>query len=165
MEVYILDKIIENEKIDLLLAKDKIKGLKSQLSKSLARRKEIAISMNDTQYNEEKIDSLFLYADTKTNKVVKDLLDKNSILQEEIKKLKKDMELQATRSYGNLDQEDQAILRKILMEKEIRTLKEILENKDNEISQLSIHQVDLSKQLSDSNETIHLLKEENEKLK
>ena len=134
MEVYRLDKMIENEKIDLLLAKDKMKTLKTQLTKSLARRKEISLSMNDTQYNEEKIDSLFSYADTETDDVVKDLLGKNSILQEEIKKLKKDMELQAGRSYGNFDQEDQDILSNILMEKEIRILKERLENKDNEIS-------------------------------
>lgn len=164
MEAYRLDKIIENEKIDLILAKDKIKNLKDQLSKSLARRKEIAISMNETQYSEKKIDNLCLENDTQeTNEVVKDLLGKNSLLQEEVKKLKRDMELLAVKSYGNSDQEDQTILSKNLMEKEIRTLKEKLEEKDNEVSQLSIHQANLSRQLSDAHQTIHLLKEENEK--
>ena len=48
MEVYRLEKTIENEKIDLLLAMDKIKNLKAQLSESLAKRKEIVVSMKDT---------------------------------------------------------------------------------------------------------------------
>ena len=50
MELYRLENIIENEKIYILLAMDKIKNLKTQLSQSLAIRKEIAVSMKDTQY-------------------------------------------------------------------------------------------------------------------
>ena len=166
MEVYKLEKTIENEKIDLLLAMDKIKNLKAQLSESLARRKEIVVSMKDTQYIEEKIEDICLDNSTKeANEVIKYLLSKNTLLQEEVKKLKKDIELQVAKSYGNTDQEDRAILSKILMEKEIKLLTEKLDERNNEVSQLSIQQVDLSRQLDEALQTINQLKEENEKLK
>ena len=40
------------------------------------------------------------------NEAIKDLLSKNTLVQEEVKKLKKDLELQVTKSYGNSNQED-----------------------------------------------------------
>ena len=43
MEVYKLEKSIENDKLDLHLAMEKIKKLKNQLSHSLKRRKELAV--------------------------------------------------------------------------------------------------------------------------
>ena len=151
MEVYRLEKNIENEKIDLLLAMDKIKNLKVQLSESLARTKEIAVSMKDTQYIEEKIEDICPKNRIKeANEAIKDLLGKNTLLQEEVKKLKKYLELQVEKSYGNSNQEDQAILSKILMEKEIKLLTEKLDERNNEVSQLSIQRENLSKQLDEA---------------
>ena len=47
MDVFRLDKAIDNEKIDLELAIGKLKQTKEQLSQSLKRRKDIAVKMND----------------------------------------------------------------------------------------------------------------------
>ena len=94
IDVYRLEKTIENDKIDLLLAMDKIKNSKAQLSESIARRKETIVSMKDTQYIEEKIDDICPDNSTEeANESIKDLLDKNTLLQEEVNKMKRDMEL------------------------------------------------------------------------
>jgi hypothetical protein len=45
--VYKLEKAIENGKLDLHMAMEKVKKLKEQLTHSLKRRKELAIQMND----------------------------------------------------------------------------------------------------------------------
>ena len=47
MEVYMLDKAIENEKLDLQIAIGQIKKLKEQLSQCLKRRKNIGTQMDD----------------------------------------------------------------------------------------------------------------------
>ena len=57
MEIFILDKAIENEKLDLEMA---IVQLKEALSESLKRRKELANQMNDLKYVEEKIEEFSL---------------------------------------------------------------------------------------------------------
>ena len=59
MEIFKLDKEIENEKQDLEMAIAQLKKAKEQLSQSLKRRKELANQMNDHQYIEEKIGDLF----------------------------------------------------------------------------------------------------------
>ena len=76
---------------------DKIKNLKAQLSKSLARRKEIVGSMKETQYIEEKLEDICLENNStkEADEVIKDLLGNNTLLQEEVKKLKRGMELKA----------------------------------------------------------------------
>ena len=47
MEIFRLDKVIENEKLDLEMAIAQLKEAKEQLSQSLKRRKELANKMND----------------------------------------------------------------------------------------------------------------------
>ena len=47
MEVFRLDKAIDNEKLDLELAIGKLKKAKEQLSQSLKRRKDLPVQMNE----------------------------------------------------------------------------------------------------------------------
>ena len=58
MEIFKLDKSIENEKLDLKMAMAQLKEAKEHLSHSLKRRKELARQMNDYQYVEERIEDL-----------------------------------------------------------------------------------------------------------
>ena len=60
MEIFRLDKAIENEKLDLEMARAQLKEEKENLSQSLKRRKELANQMNDHQYIEEKIEEFLL---------------------------------------------------------------------------------------------------------
>ena len=53
MEVFRLDKAIDNEKLDLEMAIAQLKKAKEKLSQSLKRRKDLAIQMNDHLYIEE----------------------------------------------------------------------------------------------------------------
>ena len=59
MEIFRLDKAIENEKLDLEMAIAQLKKAKEHLSQSLKRRKELANQMNDHQYIEENIEDIF----------------------------------------------------------------------------------------------------------
>ena len=58
MEIFKLDKAIDNEKLDLEMAIAKLKKEKVQLSQSLKRRKDLSIQMNDHLYIEEIIEDL-----------------------------------------------------------------------------------------------------------
>ena len=59
MEIFRLDKAIENEKLDLEMVIVQLKEAKEHLTQSLKRRKELAREMNDHQYIETKIEELF----------------------------------------------------------------------------------------------------------
>ena len=59
MEIFRLDKAIENEKLDLEMAIVQLKKAKENISQSLKRRKEHANQMNDLKYVEEKIEDFF----------------------------------------------------------------------------------------------------------
>ena len=59
MEIFRLDKAIENEKLDLEMAIVQLKEEKEHLSQSLKRRKELTNQMNDLKYVEEKIEDFF----------------------------------------------------------------------------------------------------------
>ena len=56
MEVFRLDKAIDNEKLDLEMTIIQLKKGKEQLSQSLKRRKDLAIQMNDHLYTKERIE-------------------------------------------------------------------------------------------------------------
>ena len=59
MEIFRLEKVIENEKLDLEMAMVQLKKEKDHLSQSLKRRKELAKHMNDLKYVEENIEDFF----------------------------------------------------------------------------------------------------------
>ena len=52
MEVFKLEKIIDNQVIDVDLTLHKVEEAREELRKSLKRRKEIAIAKNDIHYKE-----------------------------------------------------------------------------------------------------------------
>ena len=58
MELYRLDKAIENENLDLELAIRKLKKRKEHLSQSLKRRKDLVVQMNDNLYTKERIEDI-----------------------------------------------------------------------------------------------------------
>ena len=80
MEIFRLDKEIENEKLDLEMAIAQLKEAKEQISQSLKRRKELANQMNDHQYIEEKIEDFFPSSNSnEANNAMKELLEKKWI--------------------------------------------------------------------------------------
>ena len=91
MEIFRLDKAIDNEKLDLEMAIAQLKKAKENLSQSLKRRKELANQMNDHQYIEERIEDFFPSSNSdEANDAIKELLEKNGSLQEEVRKLKRE---------------------------------------------------------------------------
>ena len=90
MEIYRLDKAIENEKLDLEMAIAQLKEAKEELSQSLKIRNGFTNQMNDHQYIEEKIED-FLPSRSldEAKNAMKELLEKNQYLQEEIRKFKR----------------------------------------------------------------------------
>ena len=98
MEIFRLDKAIENEKLDFEMAIAQLKKEKEQLYQSLKRRKYLAIKMNDHLYIEERIEDLHSVSiSNEGNESIKELLEKNGSLQEEVRKLKREQEIQSIR--------------------------------------------------------------------
>ena len=103
MEIFKLDKAIENEKLDLEMAIAQLKEEKEHLSQSL-KRKELANQMNDHQYIEEKIEDFLPSSNSnEANNAIKELLEKNGSLQE-VRKLKREQEIQSIRLCEILEQ-------------------------------------------------------------
>ena len=91
MEIFRLDKKIENEKLDLEMAIAQLKEAKENLSQSLKRRKELEKEMNDHKYVETKIEDFFPSSSSnEANEAIKELLEKNGSLQEEARMLRKE---------------------------------------------------------------------------
>ena len=144
MEIFILDKIIDNEKLDLEMAISQLKKAKEQLAQSLKRRKDLAIKMNDHLYIKERIEDLHPSRSSDgENEATKELLEKNGSLQEVVRKLR--------------EKEIQSIRLCEIMEEKKKTKVE-MEGKDNEIQQLSLQQADVINKLTNANEEILHLK-------
>ena len=98
MEIFRLDKAIDNIKLDLEMAIAQLKKAKDKLSQSLKRRKQLANQMNDHVYIEERIEDFHPSSSSdKANDVIKELLEKNGSLQEEVRKLRREKEIQLVR--------------------------------------------------------------------
>ncbi|GLJ52461.1 hypothetical protein SUGI_1115780 [Cryptomeria japonica] len=128
-----------------------LKEAREHLSQSLKRRKELAKEINDHEYVETKIEDLFPTSSSnevdEANNAIKELLEKNRLLQKEVRMLRREQEIQSARFCEILEQRNK-------MQNEI-------EGRNNEIVQ---HE-DLTEQLSNANEEIRILKEQNESLK
>ncbi|GLJ46017.1 hypothetical protein SUGI_0969160 [Cryptomeria japonica] len=128
-----------------------LKEAREHLSQSLKRRKELAKEINDHEYVETKIEDLFPTSSSnevdEANNAIKELLEKNGLLQKEVRMLRREQEIQSARFCEILEQRNK-------MQNEI-------EGRNNEIVQ---HE-DLTEQLSNANEEIRILKEQNESLK
>ena len=81
MEVFKLNKALDNEKLDLELAIGQLKKAKEKLFQSLKRRKDLAIQMNDQLYFEEIIEEIYSKSNLdEANEAIKEILEKNSTL-------------------------------------------------------------------------------------
>ena len=148
MEIFKLDKSIENEKLDLEMAMAQLKEAQENLSQSLKRRKELARQINDHQNVEEKIEDLLPSSSSnEANEAIKELLAKNGSLQEEVRKLKREQEVQSIRLCEIMEQRNKA--------------NEDLEVRNNQFLQ---HE-NFIDQLSNANEEIMNLRSENESLR
>ena len=75
MEIFRLDKAIDNEKLDLEMAIAQLQKAKEQLSQSLKIRKDLAIQMNGHLYIEERIEDFFPSSSSKeAHDAIKELL-------------------------------------------------------------------------------------------
>ena len=93
MEIFKLDKAIDNEKLDLEMAITQLKKAKEKLPQSLKRRKDLAIQMNDHLYIEERIEDLHPSSSSnEANEAIKELLEKNGSLQK-VRKLRREQEI------------------------------------------------------------------------
>ena len=145
MEIFRLEKVIENEKLDLEMAMVQLKEAKEHLSQSLQRRKDLAKKMNDHQYVEVKIEDLLPSSNSEeADQAIKELLEKNGSLQEEVRKLKREQEIQSIRLCEVLDQRNKA---------------------QEELEDRSHQHEDLRDQLSNANEEIRILRAQNERIR
>ena len=81
MEIFRLEKAIDNEKLDLEMAIAQLKKAKEQLSQSLKRRNKFTNQMNDHLYIEERIEDLHSEnSSDEANGEIKELLEKNDSL-------------------------------------------------------------------------------------
>ena len=112
MEVFKLDKAIDNEKLDLVLAIGKLKKEKEQLSQSLKIKKDLAIKMNDQLYVEERVEDTYLEGNSnEANEAIKELLEKNGTLHEGVRKLKREQEIQSVRLCEVLEEKNKIRVR------------------------------------------------------
>ena len=80
---------------------DQFKKIKEHLSKSLKRRKDLIAQMNDNLYIEERIEDICQErSSNEANVTITDLLEKILTLQEEVRKLKREQEIQSIRMCG-----------------------------------------------------------------
>ena len=71
-----------------------LKKAKDQLSKSLKRRKDLVVQMDENLYTERSIEGLCPKRNSnEADAVIKHLSEKNSSLQEEVRKLKREQEI------------------------------------------------------------------------
>ena len=97
MEVFRLDKAIDNEKLDLESDIAQLKKAKEKLSQSLKRRKDLTIQMNDSLYIEDRIEDILSRNLDEVDDAIKELLEKNNTLQEEVRKLRREKQIQSIR--------------------------------------------------------------------
>ena len=78
IEIFRLDKAINDEKLHLEMAIAQLKKAKEKLSQSLKRRKYLAIQMNDDLYTEERFEDLHSASSpNEANEAIKELLENN----------------------------------------------------------------------------------------
>ena len=97
MELFILDKAIDNEKLDLEMTIFWLKKEKEWICQSLKIRKDLQIQISNLLYIEERINNLHSNNLDETNEAIKELLEKNGSLQEEVRKLRREQEIQSIR--------------------------------------------------------------------
>ena len=107
MEIFKLDKAFENENLDLEMAIYQLKKEKEQLSQYLKGRKDLVIQMNDHLYTEERIEDLHLASSSEEeNEAIKEHLGKNDSLHEEVRKIRREREIQSIMVCENMEKKN-----------------------------------------------------------
>lgn len=96
MEAFKLDKITDKKVIDIQLILQQLEIPKKELKKSLKRRKELAIKDTKNYYEEFETEGMFETINSNDTTFV-ELLDKNKILKEEVRGLKRKHGIQSVR--------------------------------------------------------------------
>ena len=113
-------------------------------------QKDLAIQMNDHLYTKERFEYLHSQRNLdEANKEIKEILENNGSLQEEVRKLRRKKEIESVR------------LCEVMEEK--NKIKEEIEGKNNEIQHVSLQQANFINQLTNENEEITNLRSENER--
>ena len=108
--------------------------------------------MNDQQYVEENIEDFFPSSSSdEVNNAIKEILEKNGSLQEEVRKLKREQEIHSTRLFEILEQRNK--------------MKDEIDGKNNEIQNQSLQLENLIDQISNASEEIMTLRLENERIR
>ena len=82
------------------MAIGQLKKAKEKLSQSLKRGKDLAAQMDDNLYIKEKIEDLCPERNSdEADVTINDLLENNFNLQEEVKKIKREQEIQSVRLF------------------------------------------------------------------
>ena len=85
MEPYLLSKTIENHKIDIQFLLHQLKDARDILLQSMKKRKDMAIQLNESNFNEEDANGLFENENpSECDVVIIDLIEKNNTLEEEV---------------------------------------------------------------------------------
>ena len=80
MDVYKLEKVLENQVIDIHLTLHNLEEAREELRKSIKRRREISITKNDTQYKEIDTTQVFSKGDSKEFDIaIEKLMEKNRV--------------------------------------------------------------------------------------
>ena len=143
MEVYKLEKIIENQEIEIHLILHSLEEAREELRKSIKRRREIFVVENDTQYKEIDTSKFFTNGDSKEfDATIVDLMENNRAQVEDIRSLKIEQESQAMMLCEVTKQKKRAIEDKAMMEDDKRNLSNRLEEKSIELARTSNMQLD-----------------------
>lgn len=155
MEAYKLGKIIENQKLDVHLSFEQVKTVKETLRKSLKRGKEMEIQKNDTEYKEETIEELFDEGiSSESDVTIVDLLENNKILNEEVRALKTEHEIQLVRLCEVTEQKKKDEEDKEMTDEDIRQMATSLDERIKEVYRQTCNQFDVVNQLLSSNHEI-----------
>lgn len=148
MEVYKVGKVIENQKINVHLALQQLEAARGELKKSLSRRREIAIQQNDSQYQEEDTTELFDNGNSiESDKAIKEILEKNNILSDDIINLKREQEIQFVRLCEVVEQKKKAKEDKTMAEEDKRQISMRLDERTTDMQRLTNNQLDMVNQL------------------
>ena len=95
-----MDKVIDNQVVDIQIILQELEKERKYLKDSLKRRKEVAIQIKKLSYEEVETEGLFESINP-NDKASADLLNKKKLLNEEIRGLKREHEIQPVRLWSD----------------------------------------------------------------
>lgn len=105
MERYRLDQTIENLTLEIRMTMSQINEKRDSLRQSLKIRKELGQKTNETTYQEAIIEQIYdenMFDES--NATIADLTEKNNGLTEQVKSLRRELDLQSTRMCELMEQ-------------------------------------------------------------